>query len=263
MNLKIFGERNTGTTALELNLKNNFPNHVLNGDLGIGNFSKLNFKYFKIKLKRKILRISKASRAKIEDNYDEFFKSTPIDYQWKHCATNFNNDQIKEISKKKIHFIFTIRDPLSWVKSLNQKKYHLLNKNDSSLEDFMHSEIEVWERENLTQKKLKPLKLYEEKLKSYRKFIIQLEAFNLTYTVLKFEDLILNHKGCYNQIASDIGALGVVVNELVQSTDNNNKDLNFYKNYYGNQTWKQDIPKTILENFQFDRNLLQWMGYNY
>tara|TARA_B100000902_G_C27180212_1_gene848545 strand:+ start:85 stop:870 length:786 start_codon:yes stop_codon:yes gene_type:complete len=261
MNIKIFGERNTGTTALEQNLKNNFPNHIFNGDLGIANVSKENFKYFKLKLKRKFLRIIKAKKEKIENNYDSFFDSISIPYQWKHCATNFSDVQLNEISKEKIHFLFTVREPLSWLYSLNKNRYHLLNRNPCSIEDFMNLEIEIWKRENLVQKKLKPLMLYEEKIKSYIKFIDQLKHFNLSYTVLRFEDLILNHRYCYERIAKDIGLYNISFIELIQSTKDKTKDLGFYKNYYGNKLWKKDISKELLNNINFDHNLMSWMGY--
>jgi len=261
MNIKIFGERNTGTTALEQNLKNNFPNNVFNGDLGIANKSKVNFTYLKLKLKRKLLRISKAKREKIENNYDSFFDQISIHYQWKHCATNFNNEQLNEISKEKIHFLFTVREPLSWLNSLNKKRYHLLNKEPCSIENFMNSEIEIWKRENLAQKKLKPLLLYEKKIKSYIKFIDQLKELNLSYTVLRFEDLILNHQSCYERIAKDIGISGLLFEELVQSTKDKSKDLSFYKNYYSNRLWEQEISQDLLDNFSFDNKLMNWMGY--
>ena len=58
--------------------------NVFNGDLGIANKSKVNFTYLKLKLKRKLLRISKAKREKIENNYDSFFDQISIHYQWKH-----------------------------------------------------------------------------------------------------------------------------------------------------------------------------------
>ena len=261
MKIKIFGERNTGTTALEQNLKNNFPIQILNGDLGIANTSKLNFAYLKLKIKRKFLRISKAKREKIERNYDNFFEKVSIHYQWKHCATNFNNEKLKEISKEKIHFLFTVREPLSWLNSLNKKRYHLLNKKNCSIEDFMNSEIEIWNRENLVQKKLKPLELYEEKIKSYIKFIDQLKSFNLSYTVLRFEDLILNHQSCYERIAKDIGVSGLSFEELIQSTKDKSKDLIFYKNYYGNRLWEKDISQELLDKFSFNHKLMNWMGY--
>ena len=74
-----------------------------------------------------------------------------------------------KFQKKKFISYLLLESHYLGLNSLNKKRYHLLNKEPCSIENFMNSEIEIWKRENLAQKKLKPLLLYEKKIKSYIK----------------------------------------------------------------------------------------------
>ena len=113
MKYKIFGERNTGTNALLKMLKRNSKSDFFPGTMAeISPMTEL-----KISLLQKAGLNTKAKEAMIDK---VFYGRSPLE-RWKHSTTNFSLDGLDET-----HFIFTVRDPRSWLIGLFKKPYHIL-----------------------------------------------------------------------------------------------------------------------------------------
>ena len=77
-----------------------------------------------------MMRMGISTKGK-EQLIDAAFKGRPILEQWKHAATYFDVATVND----DVHFVFTVRHPLSWLIGLFQKPYHLLVEKPASLID--------------------------------------------------------------------------------------------------------------------------------
>lgn len=249
MKIKIFGERNTSTNALSQLIKSNssslvFPGTVIELDL-------------KAAEQLSVERLKGASKQTLENLTDQVFSQRLLEQQWKHCATLFDSIEIPSHT----HFIFTIRHPLSWLVSLYKNPYHSLITLPGTLAAFSQCQWKTVKRERLEQASFTPLELYERKLQSYLAFMKRLEAEGSSYSVLKFEDLILKQEACFEKIAPNLDQASESFQVLTTATKRSGKDLDHYKEYYGKELWKQEIDPQFLREFRFNAQLLEWMGY--
>lgn len=250
MNIKIFGERNTSTNALTQIIRENSSSIVHPG--AIAEMGLLATK------RTQIERRLGASKQRIEDIIDKVFDKRPIEHQWKHCATNFSS-----IDRScNTHFIFTIRHPLSWLISLHKNPYHCLIELPNNLNEFSQCQWKTVGRERLDKASLTPIKLYENKISSYLSFIKILESKRLSYTVLKFEDLIIGQRECFENISPYLDNPSQTFSEVTKSTKESDKNLDYYKVYYGRELWKEKVDSAFLDDFCFNDTLLNWMNYS-
>lgn len=248
MNIKVFGERNTGTNALISVLRNNSDSEVFPGTIDeIAPFATK---------KTSFMRRVGSSTRQIEAEVDKAFAGKPITHQWKHAATTFSLDGIDNV-----HFIFTVRHPLSWLVSLYKNPYHLLAEKPDSLIDFMQMEWEVAARDNLPKASYKPLELYEEKLRSYTDLMARLDAKGMGYTVVKFEDFVQSQSQTFDAVKLYLKNPAQDFVEMTKSTKDSKKNADYYRHYYGNEIWREDVPDEVKAAATFDDALLARYGY--
>jgi hypothetical protein len=248
MKIKLFGERNTGTNALLQMLKTNSKSEFYPGTMS--ELSSIASK--EIALLQKL----GLSAIKKEEMIDKvFFGRGPLE-RWKHSATNFNIDQLDE-SK----FIFTVRDPMSWLVSLFKNPYHILIDKPDNLVSFAEVKWRTLGRENVVLNFYKPLDLLQEKLKSYLGLMEQLEKKNFMYKVVKFEDFVVNQHATFDSLRTflDVPSLNFV--EFTASTKEKTKDSKYYASYYANQIWKDEFPEVLTIKNTISKELLSTFGY--
>lgn len=249
MNIKVFGERNTGTNALISVIRGNSGSIVYPSVLA--EVSPDARKNLAVMMK---LGISKKASEQL---IDATFKGRPILEQWKHAATYFDTGTIKD----DVHFIFTTRHPLSWLIGLFKKPYHILVPKPENLLAFAEMNWETVLRDNLNRKSFKPLDLYVEKLKSYRDLMTKLEAQGLGYTIIKFEDFVSDQKGVFDRLSPNLTNPARKFQELTRSTKEIGKDSAYYRNYYTNELWREEFPEIENVKLPAESKLFEFFGY--
>jgi len=223
--VKIFGERNTGTNALSRIIEGNSDARCLpatSGDLNplfgwIGNTAWLP---------------GKRTRELLLDSV--FERKGPL-CAWKHCATNFANAAPFD----GVLVLFTVRHPASWLVSLFNQPYQRLERTPSTLADFLNSKWETAGRERLGRATFRPLELLQVKLDSYFSFAEKLVERGIAHHFPRFEDVVLNQQAIYSSIAPDLENARTNFHELQTSTKDRSKTRDDYRDYYGNERWRE------------------------
>lgn len=249
MNIKVFGERNTGTNALISVIRENSSSKIYPSVLAeVSPETRAQLAM--------LMKLGISIKGK-EQLIDSGFKGQPILRQWKHAATYFETDSIPD----DVHFIFMTRHPLSWLIGLYQKPYHILSPRPDSLLDFANMNWETVGRDNLQHKTFKPLELYVEKLRSYQHLISALKAKNIGYSVIKFEDFVTNQAKTFETLRPHLTNPANKFRELTKSTKESNKDSEFYHNYYLNEAWRKEFPEIGDVNLPAESQLFEAFGY--
>lgn len=241
-NVKIFGERNTATNALRQIVEKNSASRVLpsmareiDGSIDqrlkfwnrIGRGTCKLDPYFHIRMR--------------ERSIDRIFAGRGADHAWKHTATRFERPD----SLQGTLILFCVRNPYSWVLSLFKNPYHLISSCPNRLEDFLDFDWRLVGRDNLPYRSLTPLQLYEEKLKSYLALMERAEEEGFTVKVVRFEDIILRQDNVYDDIAPHLKDPARTFVPLDASTKAKHKNIDFYKNYYGNELWREEMGSVM------------------
>jgi hypothetical protein len=246
--VKIFGERNTGTNALSRIIEGNSDARCLpatSGDLNpligrIGNTAWLPGK----RIRERLL--------------DSLFDGKGPLCAWKHCATNFADAAPFD----GVLVLFTVRHPASWLVSLFNRPYQRLERTPSTLAEFLNSKWETAGRERLGRASFRPLELLQVKLDSYFSFAEKLAERGIAHHFLRFEDIVLNQQAIYSRIAPNLENARANFHELRTSTKDRSKTLDDYRDYYGNERWREAL--TGLEapiHAQIDWSKFERFGY--
>ncbi|NIY74816.1 hypothetical protein HED22_04110 [Thalassospira sp. HF15] len=249
MNIKVFGERNTGTNALISVIRGNSGSIVYPSVLA--EISPDARKNLAIMMK---LGISKKGSEQL---IDAAFKGRPILEQWKHAATYFDTSTITADA----HFVFTTRHPLSWLIGLFQKPYHILTPKPDNLVAFAKMDWQTVIRDNLNGKTFKPLDLYVEKLRSYQDLMGKLDAQGIGYTIIKFEDFVTDQEGVFERLRPHLKNPAKNFQELTKSTKEAGKDSAYYRNYYAKEIWRKEFPDIDKVELPAETELFKFFGY--
>jgi hypothetical protein len=246
--VKIFGERNTGTNASSRIIEGNSDARCLpatSGDLNpllgrIGNTAWLPGK----KIRERLL--------------DSIFEGKGPLCAWKHCATNFADAAPFD----GVLVLFTVRHPASWLVSLFNRPYQRLERTPSTLAEFLNSKWETAGREQLGRASFRPLDLLQVKLDSYFSFAGRLAERGIAHHFLRFEDIVLNQQAIYSSIAPDLENARTNFHELRTSTKDRSKTLDDYRDYYGNERWREALNELEASiNAQIDWRKFARFGY--
>ncbi|WP_412775786.1 hypothetical protein [Thalassospira lucentensis] len=249
MKFKFFGERNTGTNALITVIRSNSQSTIFPSTMA----------EVSPDTREKFAVISRlgASTSDKEKLIDSVFHGRPILEQWKHAATYFDANTVND----DVHFVFMVRDPLSWLVGLFNKPYHLLSAKPDSILDFSKMNWETVARDNLPQKSYKPLEMYSAKLKSYRDLMDRLDQKGIGFTIVKFEDFVTSQKDVFERLSVNLDKPSDEFRELVRSTKEANKDSSFYRNYYANEVWRDEFPDVRNVKLPEETELFKFFGY--
>jgi hypothetical protein len=247
--IKIFGERNTGTNALKAAIELNSSSIVCPGT--VTELSRA------ITYKLRLMKSLGFDDLSCERAIDAYFAGKAINEQWKHCATYFESQEIDG----ETHFIFMVRNPLSWLLSLYKNPYHMMLPEGVAFQTFCDTNWRLLGRDNLSLESCKPLELYQAKLKSYLSFFEILERVGARFTVFRFEDFVNDQIKCLESLRSALDKPLNHFSEYRQSTKNSDKSLEFYKAYYGKEKWKEEISEAFIDTHVLDDSLLEQFGY--
>lgn len=234
--IKIYVERNCGTNYLSRLITQNFEIEQLVGGYKLWT--------------KKLLRILPKSE-KIKDNY--FKKTVHKNFGWKHREIENLELYNKNYMTDKTLFISISKNPYSFLLSLYKRPYHYQNSNESNFNFFLTKKWKTLERESSRDFYSNPIDMWNKKNLSYFK----LNNFNHLH--IKYEMLLINPESVFKQISKIIGLPfknQYFLNYYLSAKSDKDKDYNFYRNYYGNDLWKDKLSscsiKLINEELNYD-----------
>jgi hypothetical protein len=246
--VKLFGERNTGTNALQQLIEMNSSATCLPGTT-----SELN------SLAARLGRSEWIPDARWKERIrDVAFQGTGARYAWKHCATNFAD----AADLDGVLVLFTVRHPASWLVSLFRNPYHHHGKRAKSPEELLHLEWRTVGRERIDGRAFRPLDLLAAKLDSYDQLSANLAERGTAHRFLRFEDLILRQRDVFDRIKLDLSCPRADFVELEESTKDPTKSLDQYRDYYGNERWLDDL-KGIEAELDSQVEWEKWRRFGY
>lgn len=243
--VKIYGERNTGTNYLNKLVDLNFKCHLLSGTVP-KNINKI------------------ISRLNKDEFYrDMFFELTlKNNLGWKH--REIDNDFLENMLKPvdDVKFITITKNPYSWLLSLYKNPYHINKGKDLSFSSFLETPWTTVNRETNVKEYLNPVEMWNIKNKSY----LNLES-NFNAILLRYEDLLQDSFFELKKIKEQFHLItkNSFPSNFVQSTKDKEKNNNYYKDYYGNENWKEKLSSEncIQINSYLDSAVMAHFGYEY
>ena len=242
--IKIYGERNSNTNYLGKLLELNLKAQQLRGTAP-----------------RSVNRLQKVLPGKelITDLY--FFLTFHSNLGWKHARVK-PIEQLLKVSSQMgdLNFITITKNPYSWLLSLHRNSYHQYYSEKPSFEQFLQMPWETIFRDNISGPLKNPIELWNIKNNSY----LQLKSFialNLTA-----ESILEDPKKVIDTISRTFSR-EKLSDELVmyeQSTKAENKDSNYYQDYYLNERWRDKISNEAVSviNETVDKTLMSYFGYH-
>jgi hypothetical protein len=194
---------------------------------------------------------------------DIYFKLTfRKNLGWKHSCVE-PVEKIRRhfhVERNKVAFLTITKNPYSWLLSLYRRPYHQYYRGKKpDFETFLRSPWKTIYRDKTETFISNPMELWNIKNTSYIQ-LKKLNALNIT-TERIFEDA----KAVIDRISShfSIGKLSDKFIDYHQSTKDKNKDSNFYRGYYLNEKWRDNLSKDAIAiiNEKIDRNLMAYFKY--
>lgn len=244
--IKVYGERNTGTNYLVQLLKTNFQLRVLRGT--VPKFIKKPASYFSLQ----------------EPVKDLFFQLTSHkNLGWKHREV----DNMTRLKKNKLVpytlFLVISKNPYSWLLSLYRRPYHFMgNVKDLDFCTFLQTKWGSIGRESRRKEYTNPIIMWNIKHQSY------LDLSNLFRTyVIRYEDLVQNPQKIIFEIAKklDIQKNPEDILNYTDSTKDNDKNFDYYKEYYGYELWRKKLSKKAITyiNNDLDQHIMHALNYKF
>ena len=249
--VKIYGERNTGTTYLSKLINKNIESEILK--------SRPPF------LLRKIQKMIPNDNEYIRDLY---FSINRKNLGWKHAYIDANIMKEYKKYKNKLLIITVTKNPYSWLLSMFNRPYHsVYNANkfteEQTFEEFLLHEWKCLKRENSPEAILKnPIELWNIKNDSYLKI-----SDNTKYTVvnIKYENILIDYEKVLMELANSVNLKfsSSEVRNVVKSAKGDGSNYYDYKKYYLNEEWKEKINNYQYEIINTHLNPLVMEAFNY
>jgi hypothetical protein len=242
--LKIYGERNTNTNYLSKLIGLNLEVQEIAGV--VPNWVS--------KIQGVI-----PGREWVKDLY--FKNSHSENLGWKHtkvCPFDSYSNAFSEIAN--VGFITITKNPYSWLLSLYKKPYHQYYKKKPDFEEFLTSPWKSLGRDNVDKNWVTPIELWNIKNRSY------LDMGDVNYINTTTEDIFLSPEQLISKVCEkfSIGRKSEEFLNYERSTKNSGKDSNWYRNYYLNEEWAEEISASAIDiiNERVDSDLMGIYNYN-
>jgi len=242
-NIKMYGERNTGTNYLARLIDRNLVVRQLRGTAP------------------QWPRWTLWARINRERLNDLFFQVTfARNLGWKHSLAPTLSDLQRFSITKQTGFVALVKNPYSWLLSLYRRPYHLCPSiADMSFESFVSNKFRLRDRDGLGQRALTPVEIWNRKNRSY----CQLNG--LSGMLLKFEELLANPDSFIIALSDwcRLPMRAARVRGVHDSTKESNKDYAWYVDYYLNERWRENLSHEAVRaiNQSVDASLMRELGY--
>jgi hypothetical protein len=256
--IKLYGERNTGTQFLRRLLRKNFTATSLNG--AANNDEKLRRKELVRGIDDWLIGMI------IMDRFDTHANDTrwvPENFGWKH--TNPPVDYLKSVPERtaKTLFVILVKHPVFWMKSFQKRPYHSYFRYDSlTFHDFIRHVFVPTGRDNVnTLVYSSVVELYAEKIDGYQRLV----EMGVRHELVRYEDLVADVSGFLQRLESKHGLIRREDEHIMidASTKGDAARLADYKEKYRLDKIKElaapEDYNYIIETFGRER--LRWLGY--
>jgi hypothetical protein len=253
--VKIFGERNTGTTALKALIENNSATRVCPST------AKELTTSFRLVSRALRVGVPVSHRRRLTDRYIDFlFADAPPRKAWKHTATNF--DDIASLEGCPV--IFTTRHPASWLLGLHRHPYHAFNQVDRDFASFLTTPWVLVRRDNLGRGTVLPSDLFSLKARSHLSLMERLSKRNIPWRVVRFEDFVISQTSTFSSLRGILAAPATNPTIVERSTKDKSKDYKYYRDYYGEERWMEEISDSCAELIRrsIDWGIVRDYGYS-
>ena len=253
--LKIFGERNTGTNWLEQIILTNYDISLIHHqgiiDREITEEQRLFLNQYGEDL-RTVL------RERLIDNLFESPKAKNL-FGWKHSSVDYS--RLSKINLfEQTGFIFIVKNPYSFLKSLHRRPYHSLVNVPNNLDEFVVSPWLTVNRDYTFEPLLKsPLELWNLKNLSYLLFMTKYK----NCIVIRYEDLLEDYNLIFRLIQEKFGIKPISKLKITNSTKNKKLKFEDYQDKYLKSDPKQGFEVSTLDFIQsfLNHDLVDFLGY--
>lgn len=221
--IKVFGERNTGTNWLEDLLMKNYSIPVIHHREIIREKLTEQEKKFIESLPRKQRTFM---RECINDSIFKY-KAAHL-FGWKHSAL-VADDLCNHPKFEETGFIFLVKDPYAFIKSLHKRPYHTLVEIPKNIDKFLASPWPTLRRDNINSPLLNtPIELWNYKVASYFEFLEK----HSNAILLRYESLLENYELLFDVIEDKFLLKSESRLSILKSTKYDRMSTNDYKKKY-------------------------------
>lgn len=239
--VKIYGERNTGTSYFEELLVRNLDVDILRGGVP-----------------RSIRRLFPNS----ESARDWYFRATGRrNLGWKHAIPSENQITAARLDSGDPLILTLTKNPYAWLLSLYRQPYHAKRKY-SSFERFLKEPWETVRRENAPPEFTSPVEMWNQKNAAY----LTLGDYT-TVVHCRYEDLLADPLGFLEQLSDEHGiqfrrSPCKNVYPAMKRHDRG-KTFDDYRDYYLNERWRAELDDDCIRliNERLDAEVLSHFQY--
>lgn len=241
-NLKVYGERNTGTNYLGQLLKLNIEVKQLRGV---------------VPRWLHLLQVALPGHEWLRDLYFEAAFGHTLG--WKHgCARTAAELRHVPLVQRSVAFVTLTKNPYAWLLSLHRRPYHSRGE-IPGLVKFARSPWRTVRRDGCSGDLANPIELWNRKNATYLG-LRELGGLNL-----RSEDVLEDPAAALDRLA-DHFRLPRRSNQFLNcqpSTKDPTRDFAFYRDYYLNERWRDELPREVVDavNESLDLRLMQHFGY--
>ena len=189
--VKLYGERNSGTNVLHYAINLNFACEVLTGNAHISEE--------RIEHSLDQLGLAGLERAQFREHVldDAIFRDLDSNLGWKHGVPPYSVIRAYPRLAGTLFLVIT-KDPYNWLLSFHQRPYHKLYSQELDFSGFIRHYWITVRRENLPLALLEnPVQLYSLKLEGYQ----QLSKLASHFLHIRYSDFLNDFEGTMNALA--------------------------------------------------------------
>lgn len=249
--VKVFGERNTGTRAINHMLSNLPTTHVANKALR--KTDEIRALELRVKERFRSNWAKKYLRGIMHDNRIRVGGVGG----WKHAAPQFDSS----FAKANSCVIFAIKNPYSWLISLVNNPYHIQGYGCSSLEQFVDCPWLTKPIDNTLAVLPSPMALWNEKLRAYLKFESESDVPNAR---VKFEDFVRDPITALGDALQHFGVDPSGLQLRDDSTKDDDRKYDDIKKFYADEDWMRFLNRQTVAviNGYTDWEIAAAFGYS-
>ncbi|MEO1313567.1 MAG: hypothetical protein AAFV27_06790 [Pseudomonadota bacterium] len=252
--VKIFGERNTGTRALNALLRQ-IPDVV-----------------GRVQSRDAVPPIDGAVAAAIESEMkghwkrlylhalrDDIAARHSVDEPWKHACPRLTPSMIDA----GVRTLLLVRNPYSWLIGLARRPYHMKGPHATSLESFAARPWMTERREGLPAVVASPLDLWSRKAAGTLNYADTAREAGLHSATLRFEDFVLDPASVATEAFRQIDLVPPDLSPRSRNTKMNEASLEQLQTYYRTEAWRCRLTRETVAriNQRVDWQIAEQLGY--
>ena len=253
--IKIFGERNTGTNWLEQIISRNYNVPLVHHKGIIRSELRREQNVF---LDKYTGDVRKVLRERLIDAIFEGQRAQRL-FGWKHSSVHYSHLS-KIITFEKTGFIFLVKNPYSFLKSLHARPYNSLVHIPESLDQFVTSPWLTLSRDCTSEPLLKsPLELWNSKVASYLSFMEMCK----NSLIVRYEDILEDQELIFHLVKKKFKVRPLSTQKVIKSTKDEGMKLEDYKRKYLECDPREGFEVQTLRYLDslVDRDLIKFFDY--